>query len=230
MITALLNKYRKRNKQKLREKKKNRKLEEKKASWTSRWGSDEFNPFWAREDFPDSIQELIDDGSIPQGASLVDIGCGSGYLSAMLSEQGFNVIGFDFASTAIERARAAHPEIPGKLRYFIADATAPMPFQETFRIGIDKGTFHMLPKINRPDYVNNISKIIEKGGLLLMFYARHIAVKLCRSSGDEPGEIMKGHILKLFTPLFAIEDIRPMTFKGTIEGGKAGFLIILRRK
>ena len=230
MIAAFLKKFRKRHKTKLREKKKNRKLEERKASWTNRWGSDEFNPFWDLGNFPDSIQELIDDGTIPQGASLVDIGCGSGHLSAMLSEKGFNVTGFDFAPTAIERARAANPEIPGKLRYFIADATASMPFQDTFRIGIDKGTFHKLPKINRRDYVNSISKIIEEGGILLMFYARHIAVKLCVSSRDDPGEIMKGHILKLFTPFFAIEDIRSTIFEGQMEGGKAGFLIILRRK
>ena len=56
--------------------KKNRTLEEKKAEWTSRWGSDDYEPFWDLKEMPESIIELIQKGTIPHGVKIVDIGCG----------------------------------------------------------------------------------------------------------------------------------------------------------
>ncbi|MBE9484480.1 MAG: hypothetical protein IMY74_06515 [Bacteroidetes bacterium] len=50
--------------------------------------------------------------------------------------------------TAIEKARQDHPEANGKLKYICADATKPLPFPGTFRVGIDRGTFHTI----RPDF------------------------------------------------------------------------------
>jgi 2-polyprenyl-6-hydroxyphenyl methylase/3-demethylubiquinone-9 3-methyltransferase len=43
---------------------------------------------------------------LPAGARVLDVGCGSGWFSAALSEAGFSVTGVDVAAEALRRARA----------------------------------------------------------------------------------------------------------------------------
>ena len=53
--------------------------------------------------------------------SLVEIGCGLGFLTAELARQGFRVTGVDISPVAIERARELHPEIASRFRVGRAD-------------------------------------------------------------------------------------------------------------
>jgi SAM-dependent methyltransferase len=229
MIPGLFGKFRKRNKQKKKQKKRNRTLAEKKAEWISRWGSEDYDPFWDLKALPGSIRELIDSGFLEPGKTIVDIGCGSGFLSARLADEGYHVTGFDFAHTAIERARKAHREIPGKLAFLTADATKPLPLEGAFRFGIDRGTFHTLPKKNRADYVSSISPVIEEGGYLIMMYALRIANKLVESSADDPAELLKVHLAQLFSGHFEMEDFRPIMMSDSEEKDTPGFLIIFKK-
>ncbi len=210
--------------------KKNRTLEEKKAEWTSRWGSDDYEPFWDLKEMPESIIELIQKGTIPHGVKIVDIGCGSGYLSAHLAERDFQVTGFDFAPTAIDRAKKNYPEIPHKLKFVTADATKALPFEDIFQVGIDRGTFHTLPNRNRADYVAAISPIVEEGGCLIMMYALRIAKKLIESSEDDPAVLLKEHLAKVFARYFELEDFRPIFMASHDEKDTPGFLIVFRKK
>ncbi len=203
-------------------------LEDKRDGWTKKWGSDDFDPDWELKSFPESIRELIEDGLLPDGTTVVDIGCGSGYLAAKLAEKAYQVTAFDFAETAIEKARKNYPEGPG-LKYYVADATAPLPFIDTFRIGIDRGTLHTLPMNNHPDYVKNISPIIESDGLLIIIYAEQIARKLSGSPKDNHGDSLKDHIFKLFEQTFNIIDFENIMIQSQNKDDVPGFLIILRR-
>ncbi len=230
MIPGFFKKDRKKSQKKKRQRKKNRTLIEKKIEWTKRWGLDDYKPFWDLNFLPSSIRELIDIGLIPKETTVVDIGCGSGYLSAHLAEEGFRVIGFDFAETAIERARKNYPEIQGKLKFHTADATKPLPFQDTFQIGIDRGTFHTLPMKNRADYVEHISPFIEEGGLLIMMYALRIAKKLVETSKDDPAVLLKDHLTKLFDGSFIMQEYRSITMASKDQQDTLGFLIIFKRK
>jgi 2-polyprenyl-3-methyl-5-hydroxy-6-metoxy-1,4-benzoquinol methylase len=45
------------------------------------------------------------------GLSVLDAGCGTGYLSRKLRERGARVTGVDFAERMVETARADHPGI-----------------------------------------------------------------------------------------------------------------------
>jgi len=230
MLNRIFGKYTHTKKKKNKKRKKGRSLKEKRIEWTRRWGLDDYKPFWDLNFLPSSIRELIDIGLIPKETTVVDIGCGSGYLSAHLAEEGFQVIGFDFAETAIERARKNYPEIQGKLKFQTADATKPMPFKDTFQVGIDRGTFHTLPKRNRADYVEHISPVIEEGGLLIMMYALRIAKKLVETSKDDPAVLLRDHLTKLFDGSFIMQEYRSITMASKDEQDTPGFLIIFKRK
>ena len=213
-----------------KKKNENLNIEEKKALWTERWGQGHYDPRWTMHSFPEYIQRLIDDKIIPQGAGILDIGCGDGSLASMLAERGFNVLAFDFAETAIEKARQDHPEAKGKLKYICADATKPLPFPGTFRVGIDRAAFHTIPPENRHDYVQQTAHLIDDGGCLIVIYPLRIAIKLPGSDNDDPAIVLKDHLSSYFGMNFYMEDFREIMIQRHEKGDSPGFLIILRRQ
>jgi trans-aconitate 2-methyltransferase len=65
--------------------------------------------------FGASLVELL----APQaGERILDLGCGTGHLTAQIATAGADVVGFDSSSTMIDQARSAHPAI----RFEIGDA------------------------------------------------------------------------------------------------------------
>jgi SAM-dependent methyltransferase len=214
----------------LRKTKENPSNEEKKALWSARWKQDHYDPGWYMHTFPNYIQKIIDEKIIPENASILDIGCGNGVLASWLAERDYHVHGFDFVESAIEKARKIHPEIPGKLNFICADATKPLPYSEPFQVGIDRGTFHTIPKKNRNEYAHEIGKVIEDGGCLIIVYALKVAWKMCRSDQDDPAAILRDHLSSLFQADFYIEDFREILMQTNRENDIPGFLIILRRK
>ena len=49
--------------------------------------------------------------SLERGAKALDVGCGLGYYAGALNYYGFNVVGIDISSSAIESARVAFPGV-----------------------------------------------------------------------------------------------------------------------
>ena len=225
----------KKRREEIREIKRKRKnenlnIEEKKALWTERWNQNHYDPRWTMHSFPEYIQRLIDDKVIPQGARLLDIGCGDGSLASMLAERGFDVLAFDFADTAIEKARQDYPEAKGKLKYICADATKPLPFPGTFRVGIDRGTFHTIPPENRHDYVQQIARLIDDGGYLIIIYPLRVIGKLPGSDNVDPAVVLMDHLSSVFGMNFHTEDSREIMMQRHEKGDSPGFLIMLKRK
>jgi 2-polyprenyl-6-hydroxyphenyl methylase/3-demethylubiquinone-9 3-methyltransferase len=65
------------------------------------------------------VSRLVAD--VPQGASVLDLGCGNGSFLSLFQERGWKLYGTDFSPTGIEIARQNFPGID----FFLADSTAP---------------------------------------------------------------------------------------------------------
>ena len=59
------------------------------------------------------------------GLTVLDAGCGEGYLSRILAQRGAHVTGIDISSRLIEMARAKDPD--GAITYEVADLSQPLP-------------------------------------------------------------------------------------------------------
>ncbi len=59
---------------------------------------------------------------------VLEVGCGSGVLAGMLIEAGVSYTGFDFSSTAVEKAKARRPEGD----FFVGDATDPAVYERPY--------------------------------------------------------------------------------------------------
>ena len=180
---------------------------EKKDLWTERWEQEDYNPRWAIETFPAYLQDLINDGSIPGSCSIVDIGCGSGFLSAEFSKRGYNVLGFDFAEPVISKAIEEYGQEEDKLEFVVGDATVPLAGDRTFRVGIDRGTFPNIPRKNQLEYVDSVAQIIEDDGLLVLLIAEERAMKLFNTTDKNMQDDISEGFIALFSPYFELKDV-----------------------
>jgi SAM-dependent methyltransferase len=96
-------------------------------------------------------------------ARILDYGCGYGRVTALLSEQGYQVVGVDAAAAMIEKARTLHPNLPFR------QITPPVvPFPDGF---FDAAAlFAVLTCI--PDdgdqiaTINELQRVVRPGGLV----------------------------------------------------------------
>ena len=129
-----------------------------------------------------AVVRLADEGAFGgPGASILDVGCGTGEHALLLAARGHPVVGVDLAAEAIRRARAkaANRAIaaasagsdPGAVpmpRFEVHDAldlpslggAAGRPFDAA----LDVGLFHTLADEERPRYVAGLAAAIRPGG------------------------------------------------------------------
>lgn len=65
--------------------------------WEENWSAAGYAPEWRMRAIPLEIREAAGTSWFPPGASVLDIGCGSGEIAAWLAQQGYRVLGVDFA-------------------------------------------------------------------------------------------------------------------------------------
>ncbi|MGA8045516.1 MAG: methyltransferase domain-containing protein [Dermatophilaceae bacterium] len=76
-------------------------------------------------------------------ARVADLGCGTGTLTRLLTDQGYTVDGLDFSTAMIERARLKVPEA----RFVVGDAATPELPGEDYHVVLSR---HVLWAMNDP--------------------------------------------------------------------------------
>ncbi len=140
--------------------------------------------------------ELVEFVARTPARRAVDLGCGTGTNAVYLAEHGWEVIGVDFSSLAVDRARW-RAQAAGVLRVrFLRNDVTELPDLGTFDLAYDIGCLHAVPSHRRPRYAAWLAASLRSGASYLL--------NAFTPSGGGPG-ITRPDVERLFAGSFALE-------------------------
>lgn len=109
---------------------------------------------------------LVDAGVLK--GRVLDVGCGTGEHALLANSLGFDAIGLDFSSRAIELARAKATERGLGARFVVGDALDLSVLYGQFDTVFDCGLFHVFADEPRAQYVESLRAAVAPGGHVLL--------------------------------------------------------------
>jgi len=180
----------------------------------------------------DELAGLVDSGRLsphrlPPGRA-VDLGCGSGANAIFLAEHGFDVVGVDFSSVALAKARATAAPRPGlRLRFVESDLAAEevTGVDGPFDLLVDFSMLDDLAAPRRPVVATRISGWARPGAVFVLWCFYDEMPWWRRRGARFPG-LSPGAERALFGDAFTIERL-PQPARGS---GFACFLMTRREE
>lgn len=110
--------------------------------------------------------ELLDAGLVR--SPVLDVGCGTGELALFLARQGYDVLGVDLSSVAIQQAmeKARYRRIPAHFLVWDALELGGLRAESMqFRTVLDSAMLHVLGDRERDRFIEGLDEIVPSGGL-----------------------------------------------------------------
>ena len=151
---------------------------------------------------------------------VLDAGCGTGEHALLAAERGLDVVGIDFAPTAIKLAEEKAAARGLTARFVVWDALDLASLGERFDSVLDCGLFHVFDDEPRAEYVASLANVVNDGGCVHM---------LCFSS-EEPGDwgprrVHPDEIRASFADGWRVDSIEPTTLDITVPPGTVQALL-----
>jgi 2-polyprenyl-3-methyl-5-hydroxy-6-metoxy-1,4-benzoquinol methylase len=107
---------------------------------------------------------------LPPGASVLDAGCGNGYLSGYLLESGFSVGGIDLSAAAIKTCQGSHPSGTFQVGS-VCDPDLPRILGRTFDAIVST---EVIEHLYSPEtFLKNCHALLCPGGILVLSTPYH---------------------------------------------------------
>jgi trans-aconitate methyltransferase len=123
--------------------------------WDSSLYDDRHSFVWKK------VGDLIDLLDPQPGNRILDLGCGTGHLTAQIAERGADVIGLDGSASMIAQARQNYP----KLKFTLADART-FQFDEPFDAVFSNAALHWIPEARA--VIARTAACLKPGGRLVL--------------------------------------------------------------
>ncbi|MBR9976163.1 MAG: class I SAM-dependent methyltransferase [Bacteroidetes bacterium] len=112
------------------------------------------------------LRSLLRTAGVRDGARVLDVGCATGYYSAILTTLGCEVTGIDISETGIRKAREQYPHI----RFEVQDATAlpypPDSFDVVFAVGVSVANTRDIGAVH--EWLRHLMGVLTPGGTLVL--------------------------------------------------------------
>lgn len=144
---------------------------------------------------------------------VLDVGCGAGEHTILLTRLGYDVLGVDYAPSAVEHARR-NAEAKGiEARFEVADA---MDLgSQGYDTVLDSALFHIFDQADRTRYVRSLHAACRPGGLV------HVLALSDRGRGFGP-QVSDADIRGAFGDGWAVESLVESTYRGVVQPAQVG--------
>jgi SAM-dependent methyltransferase len=113
----------------------------------------------------------------PPQSPVLDIGCGSGDLAIFVAGLGCDVLGVDFAPSAIAQANAKARTANSKATFIVHDIFSQPGLDRSFKTILDCCFFHTLTDSSRTKYAQCLRSLLEPSGIIYMLcHADQVAI------------------------------------------------------
>jgi SAM-dependent methyltransferase len=171
-------------------------------------------PPWVIGEPQPAILELERSGLIR--GKVLDVGCGTGEHTMLLTRLGYDVLGIDFSPHAVEQARRNAKAKGVAARLEVADATnlGDEPRYDTI---VDSALFHIFDDADRPKYVASLHNACRPGGIV------HVLALSAAGRGFGP-QVSDEVIREAFADGWLLEALDTTTYRGIVTEVHAGAL------
>jgi SAM-dependent methyltransferase len=139
---------------------------------------------------------------------VLDVGCGAGEHTILLTRPGYDVLGVDFSPTAIDQARENAADKGVDARFEVADAMnlGEEPAYDTI---VDSALFHIFDDADRPRYVSSLHAATRPGALV------YVLALSDAGRGFGP-EVSESQIRGAFADGWELEALDTTTYRGVV--------------
>ena len=146
-------------------------------------------------------------------SKVLDIGCGTGEHTILLTRLGYDVLGVDFAPHAVEQARVNAAEHGVDARFEVADAMN-LDAQPGYQTIVDSALFHIFDDADRERYVRSLHTAVRPGGLV------HVLALSDAGRGFGP-QVSEKDIRGAFGEGWALEALDTTIYRGVVQAAQA---------
>ena len=169
------------------------------------------------------LVDVVERTPPPRGRVAV-LGCGRGHDARLLAARGYEVVGYDFSTAAVEAARALAPRDGLNVRFEQRDI---------FTLGRDEAhafdgvweytCFCAIDPTRRDEYVRTVASILRPGGWLLACF-----FPLRGGSAGPPFPVTRAEVRRRFAGSFRFERAQPPLRSARGRQGRE-WLVLARR-
>ncbi len=172
--------------------------------WEQRY--QEGTPRWDLGQPAPPFVSLLKDPGAPAAGQTAVLGAGRGHDALWFAEHGFEVVGFDFAPSAIATATTTAQQrgLPAKFLQRNIFELSP-EFDQAFDYVVEHTCFCAIAPDQRPDYVQTVRKLLKPQGELIAIFWAHD-----RPNGPPFGATL-AEIRQLFAPEFDVSALTPIS-------------------
>lgn len=161
---------------------------------------------------------LLNSPSAPQPGRTAVLGCGRGYDAVLFADRGFEVIGFDFAASAIVDATCLAQERGSSAQFLQRDIfELAAEFPSSFDYIVEHTCFCAIPVEKRRFYVKLVHSLLRPGGELIGLFFTHSRL------GGPPFGVTPAEIREYFEGKFQILSLAPVTNSVAARQGEEHF-------
>ena len=147
---------------------------------------------------------------------VLDVGCGAGEHTILLTRLGYDVLGIDFAPHAVELARQNAAAKGVDARFEVADAIN-LGAEARYDTIVDSALFHIFDDTDRAKYVNSLHTACRPGALV------HVLALSDAGRGFGP-EVSESVVREAFGDGWQLEALDTTVYHGVVGAAHADAL------